>query len=217
LAAGADDLLRQRARKARADLLRGALAPEMLLEILRTVPYFERDAWVDELLDVEQPPPDIPDLPRGSVPYLPSGVDEILTMGREVPIRQSDAFVDLGSGLGRVVMLTHLLSGARAVGVEIQEPLVCAARLRSAALALGDVSFVHANAADLELDGSVFFLYAPFNGTMLTQVLDRLENVARRRPIVVCTVGMEFRDVRWLAPRTISSVSLSVYDSSLHR
>jgi hypothetical protein len=217
LAAGADDSLRHRARAARADLIRGALPAEALLELLLSVPYVERDAWADELLGLEQAPPDIPDLPRGSVPYLPSGVDEILTMVREVPIRQSDAFVDLGSGLGRVVMLTHLLSGARGVGVEIQEPLVCAARRGAAALALGGVSFVRANAADLDLDGSVFFLYAPFNGKMLTHVLGRLESVARRRPIVVCTVGMEFRDVRWLAPRTTSSVSLSVYDSSLHR
>jgi hypothetical protein len=97
--------------------------------------------------------------------------------------------------------------------VEIQEPLVRGARGACAALALTGVSFVHENAADAELDGSVFFLYAPFNGPMLGRVLHRLERVARRRPIVVCAVGMEFRDVSWLTPRRTSSVSLMLYDA----
>src|SRR5260221_9287090 len=77
------------------------------------------------------------------------------------------------------------------------------------------VSFVRADAADVELDGSVFFLYAPFNGEMLTRVLRRLEDGARRRAIVVCAVGLEFREVPWLLPRRTSSVALAVYDSSL--
>jgi hypothetical protein len=134
-------------------------------------------------------------------------------MVREVPLRPDDAFVDLGSGLGRVAILAHLLSGARALGVEIQEPLVHGARARCAALALDAVSFVHGNTADLELDGSVFFLYAPFNGELLTRTVRRIEAVARRRAIVVCAVGFELRDVPWLAPRATSSPLLTLYDS----
>jgi hypothetical protein len=65
----------------------------------------------------------------------------------------------------------------------------------------------------LELDGSIFDLYAPCNGEMLARVVRRLEDVARRRPIVVCTVGLEFQGVPWLLPRRSSSVSLSIYDS----
>jgi SAM-dependent methyltransferase len=178
-----------------------------------SIPFLERDAWVDELLGIEAPPPDVPDLPRGSVPYLPCGVDEILTMVREAPVGPEDVLVDLGAGLGRVVILAHLLSGARARGVEIQAPLVERARARSAALGLEEVSFVHADAADLELDGSVFFLYAPFNGEMLRRVLRRLQDVARRRPIVVAAVGLEFRGISWLRARPTSSVALTLYDS----
>jgi SAM-dependent methyltransferase len=208
-----DDSLRHRARTARAEIQSGALRGAALLELLLSVPFFDRDAWIDELLGIEQPPPDAPDLPRGSVPYLPSGVEEILTTVLEVPVQPDDDFVDLGSGLGRVVLLAHLLSGARACGVEIQEHLVRSARARCDGLALGAVSFVHADAAGIDLDGSVFFLYAPFNGEMLTRVLHRLEAVARRRPIVLCAVGIEFRDVPWLHPRKTSSVSLTLYDS----
>ena len=56
-------------------------------------------------------------------------------------------------------------------------------------------------------------LYAPFNGEMLTRVLHRLEEVARRRPIIVCTVDLEL-DVARLTARPSSSVALTIYDSS---
>jgi hypothetical protein len=208
-----DESLRLLAWTSRSEIESGALRGAALLEILLSLSFFDRDVWIDELLGIDAPPPDVPDLPRGSVPYLPCGVEEIMAMVREVPLQPDDELVDLGSGLGRVVMLAHLLTGARAHGVEIQEPLVLRAKNRCAELALAAVSFVHANAADVELDGSVFFLYAPFNGGMLTRVLRRLLDVARRRPIVVSTVGLEFRGVPWLLPRKTSSVSLTLYDS----
>ncbi len=208
-----EDSLRIRARTARAEIESGGLRGHRLLALLLSIPFLDRDAWTDELLGIDPPPPDVPDLPRGSVPYLPSGVEEILAVVREVPIGPDDHLVDLGSGLGRVLILAHLLTGARASGVELQEPLVDSARARCAALALPDIAFVQANAAEIGLDGSVFFLYAPFNGQMLTRVLRRLEDVARRRSIVVCAVGLEFRGVPWLRPRHTSCVSLMLYES----
>jgi len=208
-----DDSLRLRARTARAEITSGALRGAALLDLLLSIPFLERDAWTQKLLGIEDPPLDIPDLPRGSVPYLPSGVAEILAVVLDVPVRAEDEFVDLGSGLGTVVILAHLLTGARARGIEIQEPLVHSARARCAELSLPRVSFVHADASDTELDGSIFFLYAPFNGKMLTRALRRLEEVARRRHIIVCAVGLEFRDVSWLVPRKSSHVSLMLYDS----
>jgi len=199
--------------KARAEIESGALRGDALFELLLSLPFLERDGFLDELLGLDEPPPDVANLPRGAVPYLPSGVDEILAMMAEVPVRADDELVDLGSGLGRVVILAHLLSGARACGVEIQEPLVRRARERCAELALPLVSFVHANAAEIELDGSIFFLYSPFNGEMLSAVLRRLEDVARRRPIVVCAVGLELPGVPWLRARKTTKVSLTLYDS----
>jgi len=210
-----EDSLRLRARRARAEIEFGTLRGRALLELILSIPFRDRDAWIDELLGFEVPPPDIPDLPRGSVPYLPSGVDEILAMVLEVPVRPDDELVDLGSGIGRVVILAHLLSGARVRGVEIQEHLVRSARDHCEQLRLPAITFVQANAADAlpPLDGSIFYLYAPFNGEMLTSVLSRLEEVARRRPIVLCAVGLEFHGVTWLRPRKTSCASLTLYDS----
>jgi precorrin-6B methylase 2 len=192
------------------DSLRGAA----LLEQLRSIPFLDRDAWIDELLGFPAPPPDI-DLPPGSVPYLPCGVEEIVAAVLEAPVEPDDTLVDLGSGLGRVVILASLISGARALGIEIQDHLVRSARARCAELALAGVSFVHADAAEAALDGSIFFLYAPCNGDMLTRLLGRLEEVARRRAIIICAVGVELHGMSWLRPRATSCASLTLYDAGV--
>ena len=208
-----DPGLQRRAREARIEVLTGALRGSALVERLMAVPFVERDAWLDALLGFDVPPPDVPDLPQGVVPYLPSGVAEILAMVQEAPVGAGDVLVDLGSGLGRALILAHLVSGARAHGIEIQAPLVAGARARCAELGLGQLTFTHANAAEVALDGSRFFLYAPCNGAMLVRLLARLREVAQRRPIVVGTVGFELHDVAWLAPRASSCCSLMLYDS----
>jgi hypothetical protein len=49
---------------------------------------------------------------------------------------------------------------------------------------------------------------------MLKRVLRRLEAVARRRAVVVCAVGLEFRDVPWLRARKPTNRALNVYDAA---
>lgn len=208
-----DDELLLAARRARAEVQAGRLRGAALVAQLLTVPAGEREAWVDELLGLPEAPPDGSELPRGAVPYLPAGVDEILAMVLGVPLASADRLVDLGSGLGRVVLLAHLLSGAAGVGIEIQAPLVERARACGAELGLSSVGFVHASAAEVELAGSVFFFYAPFTGEPLRRVLATLEALARRQPIVVCTVGLELGDQPWLQRRATELPSLAVYDS----
>jgi SAM-dependent methyltransferase len=213
-----DESHRRRALEARAAIESGALRGAALVEQIVATPLADRDAWIDEALGgALAPPPDRPDLPRGAVPYLPCGVEDILAMVRDVPVTHDDELVDLGSGLGRVVMIANLLTGARARGIEIQDHLVASARARCAALGLTGVTFVHANAADIELDGTVFFLYAPCNGDLLARVVARLEAVARRRPIVVCTVDLELADTPWLVARDRPTSSLTVYRSRAAR
>lgn len=210
-----DDSLRRQARAARAEITSGALCGAALRALLQSIPFLDRDAWVDELLGMAPPPSDALDLPRGAVPYLPCGVDEILAMVQDVPVQPDDELVDLGSGLGRVAVLAHLLSGARTRGIEIQAPLVDRARATCADLALAPaaVSFVHGDAAEAELDGSIFFLYAPFGGATLARVIRHLQGVAQRRPIVVAAVGLELHDAPWLTARRTSSVALTLYES----
>lgn len=197
-----------------AEIVSGRLRGSALVERILAVPFLERDAWVDALLGIDSPPPDDVDLPPGAVPYLPCGVDEILAAIREAPITDHDELVDLGSGLGRVVMLVHLVTGARARGIELQEHLVRRARERAAALGLSEISFVHDDATGIDLDGTVFFLYAPCNGDMLARLIGRMETVSQRHRIVVCAVGVELPGVPWLAGRPTSTHALTIYEST---
>jgi len=185
--------------------------PAEFRKALLEVPFFDRDAWVDAVLGIKELPDDMPDLPRESVPYLPCGVEEILAMVDEAPVTANSEFVDLGSGLGRVAMLVHLLTGARTHGIELQAHLVQQAHSLSAGLS--GVTFTAGDATEIELDGSTFFLYAPFSGDMLQRALARLHEVAQKRTIVIGAVGFEFQDVSWLQPRTTSVPTLTVYVS----
>lgn len=208
-----DEALYGRALSARARVEQGTLRGAELAALIAAVPRVDRDVWVDALLGIEEAPAELSPLPRGCVPYLPCGVDEILATVQEAPVGRGDDVVDLGSGLGRVAILVHLLTGARTSGIEIQPQLVDDARARCSALGLSGVSFVCANAVEADLDGSVFFLYAPFNGAMLRAVIQRLEALARKAPFVVCAVGLEFHDVPWLRPRKSPTLDLTIYDA----
>ena len=85
------------------------------------------------------------------------------------------------------------------------------ARASSRALSLDGVTFQEANVEDVELEGSIFFLYSPFSGAMLSHVLARLEDVPR--PIKLGTVDLDLGHVAWLRARTTARVSLTIYES----
>lgn len=208
-----DERLRSSARRARDAVAAGRLRDRAFLEALVAVRFDERDLWLDELLGLPELPADLPGLPRGTVPYLPCDVDAIVRTVREAPVTTDDVFVDLGAGLGRPALLVHLLSGVRAVGVELQPHLVGHARTAATRLGLDDVRFTVADAAAGDIpEGSVYFIYASFNGVALARVLGALERIAARRPLVLCAVGFEVREP-WLRERRSASPELVFYDS----
>ncbi|HLL23122.1 MAG TPA: hypothetical protein VK427_13370 [Kofleriaceae bacterium] len=181
-----------------------------LLEALAAVPVHGRDAWVDALLGLPALPADAA-LPVGSVPYVPCEVDVIIAaLG---VVRDGDVFVDLGAGLGRPALLAHLVCGVPALGIELQPHLVREARAAAARLDVsGAVTFAVADAAIADLTrGTVFFIYASFNGPQLARVIARLAGVARDHAIVVCAVGFEV-DVPWLRVQS-ATAQLVVYAS----
>src|SRR5262249_18543482 len=101
--------------------------PPAFRAALLGVPAGERDAWVDRVLGLDGLPDDGPALPAGGVPYLPCSVEVLLRMVDEASVGSGDVFVDVGAGPGRAIALVHLLTGAAAVGLEIQPALVSAA------------------------------------------------------------------------------------------
>ena len=122
--------------------------------------------------------------------YQPTPARHILEMIRASGLGEDDVLIDLGSGLGHVAMLASILTGARAIGIEVDPAFVRCARECAAGLGLERVTFAEADARDADLSaGTVFHLYTPFTGGMLRSVLDRLRREADKRAIRVCTLG----------------------------
>ncbi|HEY4176248.1 MAG TPA: methyltransferase domain-containing protein [Kofleriaceae bacterium] len=222
-----DDLVK-RAQLAREQLRRGELRGDELRALIESVPFVDRDPFVDELLELPPMPEDV-ELPRGAVPYLPCPVGDILTVIREAPIGQGDTFIDLGSGIGRVAILVNLLVGVRAHGMEIQPHLVELARGYAADLGLDRVSFECRDVREMPADRLhaereaglsddqkmrfVLFLFAPFNGEMLASALEAIGEFARDRKVTVCAVSMELPDLPWLVRGPSASKTVSIFHS----
>jgi SAM-dependent methyltransferase len=147
------------------------------------------------------------------VDYVPSGVASIVQAVVDVPVLPDDVFVDVGAGLGKVTALVHMLSGATARGLELQPSLVDHATRATSQLGLDDVAFEQVDARHADFaDASIVFLYLPFVGDALRDVLERLES-SRRRAVVLCTLGLDLGHVPWLRARQGEDVWLSIYDT----
>jgi protein-L-isoaspartate O-methyltransferase len=189
---------------------------EAFRDALARVAHEQHDAWVDEQLGLSGLGEDGPGLPRGCVPYLPTSVATVLRVISAAGIQADDTFVDIGSGIGRVTALVHLLTGATAVGLEIQPQLVHEARQLAVRLGAARMSVVEGDAAELVAQlpaGNVFYLYAPFSGARLERVLDALDTIGRIRPIRVCTLHLPLPERPSLIPVSLDP-DLGVYRSA---
>jgi hypothetical protein len=160
---------------ARAQIAAGRLRGAVLAARIAAVPISEREHYVEELLGVAYPPLEEPPLERELVGYQPSSYEEIAFAFEAVALSPGQRFVDLGSGLGKAVLLADVLCGARAHGIE-QNAVLCGEAERAAA-ALGCVGtrFTRADVRDVELGAAdVVFMYLPFTGQVLRVVLERL-------------------------------------------
>jgi hypothetical protein len=210
------------AEAARRAIERGVHDPAAFRAALLDVPASDRDAWIDLVLGLDELPPDGPALPAGGVPYLPCSVDMLLRVVDEASVRATDVFVDVGAGAGRAMALVHLLTGAGAIGLEVQPELVHAAHALTARLGLSRVRCIEGDAASLAafmVVGSVFFFNCPFSGARLAKVLDDLEPIARTRPLRVCCVCLPLPARPWLTRDPGPGGELEIYRSApiLHR
>jgi hypothetical protein len=178
------------------------------------------DVLVAGLIGVTTRPSESHEPDAEMVHYEPSPARVILDLVDHVGPRPGDVFYDLGSGLGYAVVLVRLLSEIPARGVEYQRSYNDVARRGTASLGLSDVDFITADVRDADLsDGTIFYLFTPFRGQLLRQVLERLRALAARRPIAVCTFGSCTRVVAgepWLAlqdPTTLHDYKLAVFRS----
>lgn len=172
--------------------------------------YDELDAFINGLF------PDLA-LPEQTVSLEPEMVYFQKTPARVVfelvancPFAENDVFFDLGSGLGQVSILVNLLTGVKVTGVEM-EPAFCTYALSLAlSLNLSEVTFIHVDARKADYSaGTVFFLYTPFQGRMLQEVLDLLQLESLNRKIKLISYGPCTEHIArqsWLKPITSGAV-----------
>lgn len=122
--------------------------------------------------------------------YQPTPARHIFHLIRVAALTASDVLVDLGSGLGHVALLAAICTAAHSVGIELEAAYVERARQCAQTLNLDNVTFIHqdARAADFST-GTVFYLYTPFLGSILSAVLTRLRHEAATRRLRICSYG----------------------------
>lgn len=131
---------------------------------------------------------------RHGVDYEPTGGGEFSRLMRDAPIPRSGAFLDLGAGKGRVLLMASRLGFDRVVGVDLAEELCAVARTNAATFrrkvpdaAPIDIVCSDASTYAIDEDVTVVFLFNPFDEHVLGQVMDRIdESLSRRqRPLYV--------------------------------
>jgi len=192
--AAIDERIYQRLRaKISAGSLRGEALRQELARYVgkRNVDhgYDALDVFVNGVLRLDTVPHETRAREPEMVFYQPTPARVIAELLEMMPIAPSDVFYDLGSGLGQVCILVHLLTGARARGIEF-EPAYCAyARESARRLNLSNVEFINGDArAQDYTNATIVFMYTPFTGAMLERVLRKIEREARRA-IWVCAYG----------------------------
>jgi precorrin-6B methylase 2 len=198
----------------RVRLRAGGLRGAELIDWLEAYPPGQREMAIEQLLDIAHRPLARQALHPDLVDYIPSGIAPIVRAVTQVPIGPEDVLVDIGAGLGKVTMTVHLLSGARAHGVELQEELAAVATRRAQYFGLDGVSHEVCDARFVDLSlATVIFLYLPFTGDTLAAVMHRVEAAARQRSLVICTLGLDLSAYSWLEERKTNELWLAIYDS----
>jgi predicted RNA methylase len=134
----------------------------------------------------ELDPDEIGDALEDATHYEPTPVAEFEALLRALPIdRREYTFVDLGAGMGRVMLLASLHPFRQVVGVEVS-PALCETardnlvrwRQRHEELGCKDLRVVRADAGGFRFPRGnlVVYLYNPFGEATLERVLQRLES-----------------------------------------
>ena len=127
--------------------------------------------------------------------------------GRASAFSQSDVFVDLGSGLGHVALLASMLTGVRSFGIEVDPAYVASAQECAQNLRPNQVRFTCEDERSADLSsGTVFYLYSPFSESILANVLGKLEQESKVRPIKIGSLGpctCVLAKEPWLRPITM--------------
>jgi 16S rRNA G966 N2-methylase RsmD len=180
--------------------------------------YDHLDDLINGVLQFEEPSAEIVQLESEMVSYQPTPARHIFDLIGRTALTERDFLIDLGSGLGHVTSMASICTAASCTGIELEPSYVNCAQKSARSLNLNNVRFIEgdARAADLSV-GTVFYLYTPFTGTILRDVLNLLRQEAVRREIRICTFGPCTRVVaeeQWLSViRALETDRIAIFRS----
>ena len=161
------------------------------------------DELISGVLQFEEPSTEVVQLESEMVSYQPTPARHIFDLIGRTALTERDFLIDLGSGLGHVTLMASICTSASCTGIELEPSYVDCARKSARSLNLNNVRFIEVDAREADLSGgTVFYLYTPFIGTILRDVLNSLRHEAVKREIRICTFGPCTRFVaeeQWLS------------------
>lgn len=152
--------------------------------------YDNLDIFINGLFYSKAIPQQTKDLEPEMVYYQKTPARVVFELIEPAHFTEEDVFVDIGSGLGQVALLVHLLAGIAARGIEFEPAFCDYARACATELHLSHVTFINGDARQADYSGgTVFFMFTPFRGAILREVLELLRKEALRRRIKMITYG----------------------------
>jgi hypothetical protein len=166
--------------------------------------YDNLDVFINGLFPFQSIPEQTKDLEPEMVYYQKTPARIVFELVEKTHFSEKDVFFDLGSGLGQAAILVNLLTGVTVRGIEFEPAFCDYARDCVEGLNLPDVKFINTDARNADYsEGTVFFMYTPFSGKILQEVLDMLRKEALLRKIRIITYGPCTAQVtlqNWLHP-----------------
>ncbi len=148
------------------------------------------DELISGVLQFEEPRAEAVRLESEMVAYQPTPARHIFDLIGRTALTERDLLVDLGSGLGHVALMASLCTRANCTGIELEPSYIDCARKSARSLKMKNARFIQGDARTADLsNGTVFYLYTPFTGAILRDVLNSLRRHAARREIRICTFG----------------------------
>ncbi|MFA6083673.1 class I SAM-dependent methyltransferase [Mucilaginibacter sp.] len=152
--------------------------------------YDNLDIFINGLFPFQDMPEQTKELEPEMVYYQKTPARIVIELAEKSHFMNEDVFFDLGSGLGQVAILINLLAGITVKGVEFEPAFCNYARDCAAALNLSDVTFINTDARKADYsEGTVFFMFTPFRGEILQDVLEILRKESLHRKIKIITYG----------------------------
>lgn len=182
--------------------------------------YDNLDIFINGLFPLQTMPEPTKDLAPEMVYYQKTPARIVFELAEKSHFTKDDVFFDLGSGLGQVAILINLLTGVTVKGIEFEPAFCDYAADCAAALNLSNVTFINVDARKADYsEGTIFFMFTPFMGEMLQEVLEILRKESLQRKIKIISYGPCTAQVAlqsWLdfaTPKDNNSYKLAVFTS----